>query len=57
MPREWTQEEIDEDVFRHSAPDDCDCEHAKEDILTGRCKCFACGRVWYLNLGNRETRG
>ena len=45
--REWTQEEIDEDVFRCDDPDDCDCEHAVEDILIGRFECFACGRTWY----------
>lgn len=45
--REWTQEEIDEDVFRCTEPDDCDCDQAVEDILTGRVECYVCGRIWY----------
>lgn len=47
MPREWTQEEIDEDMFRCDEIDECDCDQAIEDILTGRVECFRCGRVWY----------
>jgi hypothetical protein len=47
MDREWTQDEIDEDVFRCEDMDDCDCLDAQEDILTGRVECFSCGRVWY----------
>lgn len=47
MEREWTQDEIDCDVFGCADPDDCDCDQAVEDILTGRVECFACGRFWY----------
>lgn len=46
--REWTQDEIDDDVFRcEDLPDDCDCLEAEEDILIGRFHCFRCGRIWY----------
>jgi hypothetical protein len=27
--------------------DDCDCEHASYDILTGRNDCPRCHKVWY----------
>jgi hypothetical protein len=46
-PREWTQEEIDNDMFWCDDADDCDCLDAEEDILTGRVECFVCGRIWY----------
>ncbi len=45
--REWTQEEIDADVFRCEDYDDCECIEAVEDILTGRVECWICGRFWY----------
>lgn len=46
--REWTQEEIDVDVFSCDDPaNDCDCADVEPDILTGRVECFRCGRVWY----------
>jgi hypothetical protein len=44
----WTQEEIDEDVFRCDKPDDCDCVDADMDLLEGRAHCHICGRSWYL---------
>lgn len=47
IDREWTQEEIDEDVFRCDDPDDCDCVEAEYDILIGRYECWVCGRTWY----------
>lgn len=45
---EWTQEDIDNDVFRCEVPDDCDCQFADVDILEGRGHCPICGRTWYL---------
>lgn len=45
--REWTQEEIDAEIFRCDDPEDCDCVDAEEDILTGRVECFRCGHFWY----------
>lgn len=48
MPdREWTQEEIDAEMFQCNDSDDCDCIDAEYDILTGRVECSQCGRVWY----------
>lgn len=45
--REWTQDEIDADVFRCEDPDDCDCVDAEYDFLIGRYECWVCGRTWY----------
>lgn len=45
---EWTQDEIDEDMFRADDPAECDCVHADYDLLEGRAHCPMCGRTWYL---------
>jgi hypothetical protein len=47
MDREWTQEEIDAEMFLCDDPEDCDCLDAVEDILIGRFECYRCGRFWY----------
>jgi hypothetical protein len=46
--REWTQEDIDDEVASYSDSEDCDCIEYDVDILEGRAHCFVCGRSWYL---------
>lgn len=48
MDREWTQDEIDEEMAQSDDPEDCDCVHADYDLLEGRAHCPMCGRSWYL---------
>lgn len=33
----------------NDAVNECDCEDAEVDILTGRAHCYSCGRVWWLD--------
>ena len=46
--RAWTQDDIDEDMFRYDDPEDCDCQFADIDIFVGRAHCPMCGATWYL---------
>lgn len=46
---EWTQEDIDDEMFCDEDPDDCDCVYADIDLLEGRGHCPCCGRTWYLS--------
>lgn len=43
---EWTQDDIDDEMFRD--PEPCDCQFTDIDILEGRGHCPECGRTWYL---------
>lgn len=49
MTDSWTQEDIDNDMFRHDEPECCDCQFADIDILEGIGHCPCCGRNWVLS--------
>jgi hypothetical protein len=41
MVGEWDEDYVAED-------DDCLCEYADKDILSGRAHCSSCGRAWWM---------
>lgn len=42
-------EDVADDFEYDDGPeDDCLCDDADYDILTGRAHCWVCGRFWYL---------